>query len=484
LSKAVAELAASTNPLQKRSYFLLKVLSVLPYGETLQRLKRFDPTAPIYSAQAEELLNLDLIEVRYSSNLIEKDSTSEERLRLLFAPRPVREYVLSLISQREIDSIVRKAVALYFGEEWKTAASFRRLGSQLATDDGSLLQNPHALVLQLAGKPVTWQVPAVANGVLQICRVYSHALYSNKHYRAAITVCRDVLAAIPEGSHEEDRRAIKITYAKSLRMAGDKHQCEILLDELNGYTFAKAIESDLALTHALCMQGLGKHGDAIESAKLVIKHSQGRSAVLQAKSIILEIEGSDGSERELLKLETEARKGGHSTVANNLALDRFHNVVEPDVAEQLLDEVFTTAMAEGDQYTAARATVQLGLLKDKHGISLSPKELARLISAYQYLYGQRFDSLFHNAHKALWSHFIDIGDTRNLLSLFKHSSFIWRLNGNEGREQKYALTLAGQARPVLNTDLLSADRNTAYFLIRLQQLKDGHPELEAPAKDS
>jgi hypothetical protein len=110
--------------------------------------------------------------------------------------------------------------------------------------------------------------------------------------------------------------------------------------------------------------------------------------------------------------------------------------------------------------------VRLAARSLRETTTLSSTDLAQLIKAYQYFYGERFDSLFSGAHQSLWNLFERQGDVRNMLSLFRHSSFIWRLHGNDESEQDYIKRLIGAARQILATDVLSADQNTAYFLLR------------------
>ena len=483
LISAINDLAKSPDSTLKRSYFMLKVLCVLPHGESLQRIKRLDPTAPIFPRNAEELLNRNLIEVRLSSALMEGNE-GDDRVKILVAPRAVREHVLSMMSQRDIDRIVKQAIVLYFGDEWKTTGSFKKLGANLTSDDGSLLQNPNSLVLQMAQKQATWQDKSTAKGLLNICQVYCVALYSNKHYRNCVTVCRDILTAIPENEYQEERNSIKYTFAKALRMGNEVRQAELLLEELQTSTWPKSMQADLALTYALCLQSLNKDELAISAAKQVIANSDSKSSIMQAKGIVIEIEAGIDSEKKLLKLEKDARQLGYSTVANNLTLDRVQQQYgeNPEGAEVLLEDVYQTAMASDDPYSATRAIVHLGILKRKHSISLTPKEINRLIESYQYLYGQRFSSLFLSAHRSLWKHFEESNDTRNLLSLFRHSSFIWRLDNNEEEEHRCVKLLEEKARHILNTNILTADKNTAYFLLRAQRIKRIGSSKEEPKR--
>ncbi|MFL9937027.1 metallophosphoesterase [Paraburkholderia sp. RL18-103-BIB-C] len=465
LVNAVSELANSLDPVSKRSWLLLKVLAILQHGESLQRLKRIEHESPIFPRHAEELLERDLIQIRSSTSIIRQSEGVEDQVKILVSPRPVRDYVLSRMSQGEIDSLVRKAASLYFGERWRTgSASLRKLDGTLISDDGSLLQNPHFLVTRLLDTPSVWQSTESAEPVLGLCRIYCSAILDAKNYRNCAIVCRDVLAIIPTEGFPAHRDTIEIMLAKSLRMIGEHSDARALYQRLLAVDRSKEVKSQLLLNYAMCLQSLGDT-TAIEAARQVMSLTPKTASALQAESIIYEMQEDEDSGAKLLKLEVQARKRGFDTVANNLVLNRTISNKSTE-ADDALREVYTTATAEGDLYTAARAMVRLAARSLRETTTLSSSDLAHLIKAYQYFYGERFDSLFSSAHQSLWNLFERQGDVRNMLSLFRHSSFIWRLHGNDESEQDYIKRLIGAARQILTTDVLSADQNTAYFLLR------------------
>lgn len=45
--------------------------------------------------------------------------------------------------------------------------------------------------------------------------------------------------------------------------------------------------------------------------------------------------------------------------------------------------------------------------------------------------------MFNSSHRALWHVFTTRGDWGNLLTLFRYSSMIWRLRGEESNEQEF-----------------------------------------------
>ncbi|WP_175806907.1 metallophosphoesterase [Burkholderia cenocepacia] len=465
LVNAVSELADSTDPVARRSWLLLKVLAILQHGESLQRLKRIERENPIFPRHAEELLERDLIQIRSSTSMIRQSEGIEDQVKILVSPRPVRDYVMTLMSQKEIDNLVKKAASLYFGESWRAGSTnLKKLDGNLISDNGSLLQNPHFLVTRLLDTPSVWRSSESAEPVLGLCKTYCSALLDAKNYRNCALVCRDVLAIIPAEGFMAHRDTIEMMLAKSLRMLGEDSEARMLYERLIKVDRSKDIKSELLLNYAMCLQSLDDAA-AIDIAHQVIDLTPKNGAALQAQSIIYEMQEDDENDAKLLKLEAQARKQGFDTVANNLVLSRTVNNKSAE-ANDALRQVYATSTANGDLYTAARATVRLAKRSLRETGALSSTDLSHLIKAYQYFYGERFDSLFSSAHQSLWDFFERQGDVRNLLSLFRHSSFIWRLHGSDDREQDYIKRLIGAARQILTTDVLSADQNTAYFLLR------------------
>ena len=56
---------------------------------------------------------------------------------------------------------------------------------------------------------------------------------------------------------------------------------------------------------------------------------------------------------------------------------------------------------------------------------------------YSYLYAQRMTSLFLRCHGALWKMLMSERRLGELLRIFRHSSFLWRLYGEVDTERRY-----------------------------------------------
>jgi len=209
---------------------------------------------------------------------------------------------------------------------------------------------------------------------------------------------------------------------------------------------------------------------ALDIAKAVIGIDPKSNSAMQAKAIILGAENGPKRAGSLLQLEEEARRKGNTAVANNLALDRAENIESSDDVAAVLKEVLNSAKIGGDWYTLHRAVVLMGNKIVDEGRDLTNENLVKVVSAYHYLYAQRFRGLFREAHRVLWEHMKKNNDVKGMYALFRHSSFIWRLNSEEKIELKYMKELLGKSKKILQENLLLADQDTAYFILRMRSL--------------
>jgi hypothetical protein len=474
LVKAVKEIFDSTDSEMKRTLLLLKLLCILPYGESLQKIKRFDSQSPFYLRQAEDLFDRDLIDVKVTKNLIHTQERTDESLRVLVARGPVRSYVLSLMNEREIEALTKRAMALYFDD--KRSDGTPRLKSRDGipiSDDITTLHNAHVLTLRLLSKSIALEQYDRAKKLLGFSQVYCGALSAGDHYRNCANACSEVLAVIRGEStiFGPEENSLKFMLGKSLRMTREHDDAIAIFEELRKKSWPKTVRVSLLLNYALCLDSMGDPA-AVEIAKEVINIAPNSNDAIQAKGIIVENQDLPDSQDLLLKLEREARKKGATTIANNFIISRAKIDSSGQEIKAALQSVIDTSLTRKDLYNAGRAATKLARILLKEDKPIGGSILSHLIRSYQYFYGQRFDGLFLDAHSVLWDYFEKTGEIGNLLSLFRHSSFIWRLNGKEERELSYVNRLVGASQQILNMDLQTADQTTAYFLIRVRKQKN------------
>ena len=82
----------------------MKVLSILPFGETVDVLRHYLPTEPFFyenGLQSSDLALLDVVPLHLTPGVGKVAMDDKSAPRLLKVPRQVRDYVLSLTTDEE-----------------------------------------------------------------------------------------------------------------------------------------------------------------------------------------------------------------------------------------------------------------------------------------------------------------------------------------------------------------------------------------------
>ncbi|MFA7264481.1 MAG: metallophosphoesterase [Caulobacter sp.] len=467
IASAVAELTSSNDPNRNRSYELLKALAAFPQGESMDRLKRFNGAYPLFPAHARELIENALVT---SASIAQTQGlSSSTAARVLIVPRPVRDYVRSILSKPELSDISKRAADLYFGEKWMLGqirpgalTRFKSTGASSAE-----LVNASTIIIRLLNDAIEAEDGRGIKAAIDLAASYVGTLNSGNHFRYVLSICRDVINLTPE-EYAGELPYILLTYGKSLRMMG-KHDdaLRIFNDILESGELIGHLDS-LYLNLSLSHQSLKNSEKAKDFAKLTIRQDKHSNLALQAQAVLLqEMGGSPDRDTDLLRLEKQCRRKGAHVVANNLALDRARrDDSEKEDVEAAVDAVLSSALKDKDFYNGARAIVRRVRLKLKNSSLINDQDRAMLIDSYHFALGERINNLFDQTHEVLWNLFDSESDTQNLFKLFRHSSLIWRLRDDGERESIYLKRLARHAGEVLARDVRSLDREAAYYLVR------------------
>ncbi|MDF0730018.1 metallophosphoesterase [Pseudomonas entomophila] len=466
LTQAVDKLRHSKDDHSKRTWALLKLLSTFPSGEVLQRIKYLIPRCTLRSEHAEELLELNLIGVRVASALMTRNRSNKENFKILYTPRQVRDHVISLVPSPELENLTARAITLYFGENWRAGtARLRAYLDDPKSDDASIMTNAGVLTLRLLATATASRNKHSIRQAILVCRSFCQYGYSHKHYRDVVSVCKEILMILPPEVDKEEKGYFELTLANSLRMTGDGSEAVQIYERLQHLNWSNNDKMSVLLNHAFCLED-SDPDEALVMAREILRIGKHSHHALQAQTLILEIEAAENLHSKLAKIERDARKKGANVAANNIVLSLASSAPDSAKLEASLVEVRETAEEEQDFYNSARAAIHLARIYTNRGESLPAEILANLIKAYQYLFGQRISGLFDSAHSLLWDEFESNHDIPNLLTLFKHSSFNWRLDNKEQKEKRYASRLIALERKLLKVNILRSNADTAYFLSR------------------
>lgn len=435
---ALAELTKSGVPALERSFQLLEALTALPRGEQLERMKRFLGPHPFYLNHARELADRGLVETLQIAGLASEDAKTSAKT--LVVPRMVLDYVRARMSPERRLDIEGKALDLYFGDKWRTGVIAHSLAGKRCSEalcEPYEVINACALVHRLVARSRDEAGGIEMEAAVRLASAFIEVLIDGDHFRSAAQLCEQVIQLVPTEGNDRRIDVLRFALGRSIRMVGRPEDARDIFLEIDRCNLTKQQNRQVDLGLALIYENLGDEEEAARHVREVHKGGRADGLGIQAQAILADQIGDPKVRRaELASLEQRARKRDATITANNIALTR----AELDgvaVAAAHLERVVESAEAQGDFYNGARAVVRMmrsALLPPNEATS---EQVNRLIRAYQHLYNERGTNLFDECHEALWRVFAATGDLPNLLRLFRHSSFIWRLRGQDGRELNY-----------------------------------------------
>jgi hypothetical protein len=469
LIATVDELARSEDRAEERAYNLLLALSGLPQGEQLARLTRFLGPHPFYPSHARALVERSLVNTVTITAL--DGMPGDDTQKVLVVPRPVREHVRSVMDDKTAKSFDRKALDLYFGDSWalgqiNTSPTGKRVRKAIC--DGYEINNAAALILRSARRSLIEENKVEIEALIRLASAFIESLIEGYHFRASASLSEDVIRLLEEfGSDGREINVLRYKLARSLRMIGRPIDARTEFERLDLDALTKSQRQHAELELALSLERLKDSRGAADAALRAIALDRNSGAALQAKVIIAEqIEDVAKRQAELQRLLATAGAGGHAVVENNIRLMLARVEKDDEKAFALLNEVVQAPAGSNDFYNRVRGIVGLAERRSQSS-GLSEADRSRLIDAYHFLYSERLVNLFERCHEALWNEFERSGQIGNLLNLFRHSSFIWRLNGRESTESHYLAKLVGMVQDIVASDNFRGSRDGAYFVVRV-----------------
>jgi len=469
LRRAIARLSTATEVARKRSFDLLKALTMFPRGEQLSRLHRFNGSDGFKVDHARELLEEALVDVVTDPNLQEVEIDSDRRV--LAIPRPIREYVVGLLEEDEFRSLSKRAADLYFGKQWETG-KFKKVENyrfDRPTTSAIDIANASTIVLRLIRDAIDEADLRAMERAQSLAVSFVTALVGGTHYRSVVLLVDNLLPLISTDKVTEKISRLKRNWGRALRMVGDHSHAIQVLEEIKDHKFTKGDEQSVQLDLALAYQSIGDYYKAKEAVDKIFAIDKQTHAALHGRALLLEIAEDDPNRfAKLAKLEVQARRRGAARVANNIALYLSANKFS-EVRPGGLENIIQTAARDNDFYNGIRATLRLAERSLDKGQKPPQAMRDRLVAAYHYLFAERFGSLFDRCHSVLWRIYRSENDLANLLGLFRHSSFQWRLRGEEKRETQYLNQLADA---ISQNGLIVVGRTieVSYYRVRQEQI--------------
>ena len=466
-TKAIIE-NLSTKALQgSRLYDLLLALSVFQFGETIETIKYYNREKPFRIAMLTELIELGLAEVSETSELGMKRG---EIKQFVAVKRPIQAYLHKLIGEEELKTYYEKAIAAYFGKEYRLRKY--KLTTSLKLKDhnlSSLAEQNASLILNRFIMDGIEHPEATSKDILeriQVFHYYADKLHNFNKYLYLVRVCKALLPNLDDYSDNNYHKSIQQKYASSLRMLG-RHDESIsefnkLLIEQNDSDTLAAVHVSLGYSYL----ALEDFSNAIDAANKVKEFKPKGTLSYHAQSVIILASPDEKKYGSLKRLAKKARNDECFVSANNMAFDLIDQ--HPDEAQKfdLYRKLWKQAKQDRDSYNMLKAVANCCSLAMKLGEDISPDEANLLLEAYRFSCSQRQAGMFAKSHNALWEFFEKHSSIDNLLILFRHSSILQRLTGRDSNEKNYLMRLV-ETISKSKTDLSGLNENIKrYFVAR------------------
>ncbi|MEH6575419.1 SIR2 family protein [Pseudoalteromonas distincta] len=478
LDRSIIKLSTTVNDSQKRSFFLLEVLSVLEFGESFSSIKRFNDSRPFHLANIRELHDLGLINsaslYSNSPSLSNSDSSSQEELAKLHSVQPlVRERVLGMLEEEDMKKIVARATDLTFGNRWREAQfKLSSAATQHLTDSSrSGVGNAHLLALKMLKYAIEENNEVGIKRAFSICAFYCKLLEVNNRYRDLVSAVNEVLMVSKMASCELDLASLLCLLGKGMRMLGQWDAAIPVLEEALTYrNLIKSQKISAYLNIALAQKSLKDTERSVSAAnEVVLLSRKSSSSYIHASKLI--IDSGSKNVGELVSLEKIARKKKFNSVANTILLELARVSLDKERKLKLYTDVISYS---SDPYNQNRAVVRKAQLLSKNPElgSLNYQENIILIRTYEYGFSQKMSDFFNDSLCLLWDKFEEDGNSQSLLQIFRYSSLFWRLKGDVEKESVYAGRLSRYIKEEKKNGVVSRDKTSIrkYVIVRLRFL--------------
>lgn len=464
-----------------RVYSLLQCLTIFPNGEEIENIRNFDPDMPFFPKMAEQLFALGLIEtVRFSIFANEKAPLP----KVLVAKRSVQEHIWGLWTEEEIDAVTNKAVSLYFGRDWLQGRF--RLNSEFKLDkvnqSSYSIQNAATLLRRMVNDALVSRDGRRIQNSLALLNYYSSKLDGACQYRYICDACHSLIPKLILHGYTPVVQDIVYKYAKSLRMLGDRQRAlDILKELLERGVLEKGFKARVLIDVAYCYDSMDDDLSCLSTAKQVLAIKDRQAAYYHAKTITISKSVESNRLTKLRALEKRCRHKKYFTAANNIAVQVISEFESEVGRKDLYKTIASRARADNDMYNFIKATIKYAKLAIAQGDRLQSKEIYNLIAGYHYVCSQRMMTLFNQAHECLWAEFERLGEPLNLITLFKHSSLLFRLNADEVSERKYLKRFVSNSDLSFQLTLNTVSESDKVYIINrmlrlgLATIKDASP---------
>ncbi|MEY2563049.1 MAG: hypothetical protein QOH88_1242 [Verrucomicrobiota bacterium] len=459
LQQAIAAVRKRDEENGSQGVALLRALSILTYGETIEQLKHFFPRRSFFPRDAEVLHSaalIDPIPLNLSTPIIARDGkhppSSTVGPKILRVPKQVRDRVLATLTSEEKTEVLSAAGDFFFGSGWRIGkkAKLRKVPPQYSEYVAHGVGNEYAVLQLMIAHAKDAHDEINLKAVVRLGVHYCGILKAADRNRDLRLVALGLIRLLEGTGLDDDLCELNRLCGRASRLTG--HHEEAVSHFRASLDYTRGRRKGESRTYALLemsgsLKATGDRDGAIEAAKEVEAAAAPGSLIeSQARARLVQLQDDEpDTYTTILKMKNKARAKGWISHANDLSLRLAADTKEHAKKMSLLDEVLTSEEEGWNRYRAAVEKAILAVRTDAVK-TLTPRDRRDLLFAYSYCHTQRL-GLFDRCHEALWQILEKEGNREGLYRLFQHSSFIWRIRGEESTELNYFERL-NNLRPV------------------------------------
>lgn len=437
---------------------MLNILSILKKGETLTNLTKDKLGAGLNPTHVQELVRFELA----TTVMIDPSTTLIKIFPI------IKDYILSKMSQEDIFKISSAYL--------KVTVTETKTGVKLSSLNRKVYHSGYSTEEDNTGTLLRYSIEECLQNIKHNEKVGE----SNEMNQRRLNKLRFFSSSYIYILHNSDRFAETISAIE--------HLIDIIevIDNDNLYTYYEHMasahrmksnyseaEKYLNLCEELCPEDDKQTLESIYIERLhLLEHTDMDAAIALAKAsknnyyrksiafilsevILAETKDADDRFKTLVKLEKRARKLKHFTTANNIlfTINKERSNVEKI---KYLDEAIKS---DQSGYNFCRATIYKHQVLVESGMyeRIKEQDIIDLLNIYNYLFRQKFDTLFIKCHRLLW----DIADHRQrqdiICMIFYKGTIVWRLNSDHKNEQRYHSLFQGIEKPTVINGLVHKD---------------------------
>ncbi len=415
---------------------MLNILSILKNGETLTNLRRDKLGAGLSPEHVEELVKFELA-----------TTTRLDPTTVIIKINPIiKDYVLSKMTKENIYEITNAYL--------KVTMIPTKRGVKLSSLNRKVYQSGYSTEEDNTGTLLLYAIESCLQKIrenkdennemnerrLNKLRYYSssyiYILINTDRYAetiSAIDLLHDTIKEIDEDNLYKYYQSLATAYRMRSNYTEAKKYlelCEALCPENDKRTLEDIYVTRLYLLESTDISA----AIALAKARKNTYHKTSIAFICSEKIIA---QGKDPEQRfkTLVRLETRARKLEHFTLANNILFDINNERNNVEKIKQLDKAI----KSDRSSYNYCRATIYKHQILVESGKfdHIKEQDIVDLSNIYNYLFRQKFDTLFVKCHKILW----DIAAYRQrqdiIYMIYYKGTIVWRLNSDHQNEKKY-----------------------------------------------